>query len=239
MERFRTTRWSLVLQARGGDDEAGRALGELCRIYHPPVLSYVRGRGYPAAEAEDLAQGFFEQLLRLRTDARAERERGKFRVYLLVALKNFLANQAAAAQAAKRGGGAHDLSLELAGETGFEPAGSAIDRPDAQFERDFARATVNGALHRLREEAVAAGRLELFEALRPFLLESPERDEYALLSERLGLRRNTLAVAIHRLRQRLHELVRELLADTVEDSAELEGEVERLRASLGAATRDA
>ncbi len=232
MGGFRTTRWSLVLQARGDDGSAGMALAELCRIYHPPVLAYVRSRGFAGAESEDLAQGFFEQLLRLRTDARAERERGRFRVYLLVALKNFLANQSAAAQAFKRGGGVADLSLDRAAEAGFEPAGDREGQPEALFEREFARATVEAALRRLRGEAEAAGKLALFEALRPFLLETPERDEYALLADRLGLRRNTLAVAIHRLRQRLQELVRELLADTVADPEQLDGEAAHLRASL-------
>lgn len=230
MSRFRTTRWSLVMDAGGATPSASRALDELCRVYRPPVLAYVRGRGHGEAEAQDLTQAFFEQLLRLRTHAAADPQRGRFRVFLLVALKRFLSNQYAAANAEKRGGGRVALSLDE--DNGVSDTVADHATPDAAFERAWAHAVLRQALQRLQAEAEASGKLELFRALREFLLEAPDADEYARAAERLGLRRNTLAVAIHRLRQRLRDLVREELADTVTDPGELDAELGALQQVL-------
>lgn len=230
MARFQTTRWSLVLDARGASAEATRALEELCRIYRPPVLAYVRRHGHSASEAEDLTQAFFEQLLRARTFAAADRARGRLRVFLRVALNHFLVNQAAMAQAAKRGGGQRPASLDAQPGSCIEPAHG--DTPDAVFEREWAATVLREALLRLEAE-VAPGKRELFLALRPFLLEPPCADDYARVAERLGLRRNTIAVGIHRLRQRLHEVVRAELRETVADPAAVDTELDVLRDALG------
>ena len=219
------------MDARSASQAAARALDELCRIYRPPVLAYVRRHSRGESEAEDLTQAFFEQLLRLRTHVAADPQRGRFRVFLLVALKRFLMNQSAFAHAAKRGGGQAALSLDTE-DGGDAPADP--DTPDAAFERAWASVVVREAGLRLQAEADAAGKLDLFRALRAFLLESPDPDEYAQVAERLGLRRNTLAVAIHRLRQRLRELVREELADTVTEPGQLEEEIVALQHVLAA-----
>jgi RNA polymerase sigma factor (sigma-70 family) len=233
MQRFCTTRWSLVIGAGSPAPDAAGALDQLCRIYRPPVLGFVRRRGYSAAEAEDLTQAFFEQLLRLRTYATADRERGRFRVFLQVALKRFLSNQAVAARAAKRGGQQVALSLDEHAES--IALAAPDDTPDAAFERDWANALLREALDGLQAEAAAAGKLELFVALKPFLFEPPDGAEYAAVAARLGLRRNTLAVAIHRLRQRLRERVHAELAETVADPTGLADEIGVLQAALGPA----
>lgn len=230
MTRFCTTRWSLVMDARSASHAAARALDQLIQVYRPPVLAYVRRHSYDSAAAEDLTQSFFEQLLRLRTYASADPERGRFRVFLLVALKRFLSNQATAAHAAKRGGGQIALSLDEQAEQGSLPADT--DSPDAAYDRAWARVVVNQAAARLESEAQAAGKGELFLALREFLLESPDSDDYAQAAERLGLRRNTLAVAIHRMRQRLRELVREELSDTVDGAEQIQAEMDDLQHAL-------
>lgn len=230
MSRFRTTRWSLVKDASGAAPHASRALDELCRIYRPPVLAYVRGRGHAEIEAEDLTQAFFEQLLRLRTHATADRDRGRFRVFLQVALKRFLSNCHAATNAEKRGGGISPLSLDdeqRAAEAPPDP-----NTPEAEFERAFAHAVLRQALERLAAEAQVAGKEAQFELLREFLLEAPDPEDYARTAERLGWRRNTLAVTIHRLRQRLRDLVREALLDTVADAPSLDAEMTRMQAAL-------
>ncbi len=231
MSRFQTTRWSLVLQAREDDPGAGAALDRLCRLYRPPVLAYVRGRGVPSAEAEDLTQSFFEQFLRLRPDRTADPARGRFRVYLLVALRRFLANQQVAERAAKRGGGWKRTPDADAVSRIADAAGGT---PDAEFERAWALAVVAQAQRQLRDEADAAGKRALFEALSPFLLEPPDREEYARVAERLGMRRNTLAVAIHRLRVRLHDVVRALLAEGIESEEDVADELAQLRRALAA-----
>lgn len=231
MNRFRTTRWSLVHDAGGASPQSARALDELCRLYRPPVLAYVRGRGHAEAEAQDLTQAFFEQILRLRTHAAADPRRGRFRVFLLVALKRFLANQRAAAHAEKRGGGVTLLALD--DEVAPADVPSDPDTPEGAFERAWANTVLRVALARLQAEAEGAGKGDLFRALRGFLLEAPEAAEYGQVAARLGLRRNTLAVAIHRLRQRLHDLVRDELAETVSEADELEHELGTLRSALG------
>jgi RNA polymerase sigma-70 factor (ECF subfamily) len=192
----------------------------------------VRGRGHGEAEAQDLTQAFFEQLLRLRIHAAADPLRGRFRVFLLVALKRFLSNQYAAARAEKRGGGREALSLDEGGDIGV--AAPEHDSPDAAFERAWAHVLLRQALSRLETEAEASGKRELFDALREFLLESPDAADYARVAQRLNLRRNTLAVAIHRLRQRLRDLVRDALAETVTEAEELEAEMGHLQAALAA-----
>jgi RNA polymerase sigma factor (sigma-70 family) len=231
MQRFCTTRWSLVIGAGGASPDPAGALDALCRIYRPPVLAFVRRRGYTGADAEDIAQAFFEQLLRLRTYASADPERGRFRVFLQVALKRFLCNHAVAARAAKRGGQQVAVSLDAHADT--LQLAAADEGPDAAFERDWAHALLHEAMMRLRDEAEAAGKLPLFTALEPFLFQPPDAEEYAAVAARLGMRRNTLAVAIHRLRQRLRERVHAELAETVSDPAALANEIGVLQASLG------
>lgn len=230
MGRFETTRWSVVLRARGEAGEARAALEQLCRTYRPPVLAFVRFRGYAADAAEDLTQAFFTRFLERSWYSSADPERGRFRSFLLTALKRFLIDADAGAATLKRGGGVHFERLD--DDTGC--AGAAGDAPDAVFEREWAHAVLRVALARLRAEAEQAGKLELFQRLSEFLIERPDEAEYACAADDLHLRRNTLAVAVHRMRHRLRELVRAELADTTSSRTELEEELRALRGSVQA-----
>lgn len=230
MSRFQTTRWSLLLRARAEGPLAGPALEGLCRLYRPPVLAFIRSRGYPPAHAEDLTQAFFEQFLRLRPDHAADPTRGRFRSYLLAVLRNFLLNQQASATAAKRGGGQTAQALEDTPEEVLVAADS--DHPEQAFERAWAQGVLEKALAELSEEAAEAGKRTLFEALRPFLLQTPDREAYDELAKRLGMRRNTLAVAVHRLRTRLRAVVLDVLAEGVSAQAELDAELAALQSVL-------
>ena len=230
MSRFDTTQWSMVLRARGTDPDARAALDHLCRVYRPPVVAYVRKRGYASDAGEDLVQAFFARFVEQAYHANADPTRGRFRAFLLTALKRFLINADAEAHAQKRGGGARidslDDSLMNSNEIGSE------DSPDRAFERSWALAVLDGAMRRLRKEAQDAGKREMFEQLREFLTESPDESDYARAAENLNLRKNTLAVAVHRLRHRLRELVREELQQTTAGRVELETELRDLRATL-------
>lgn len=228
MGRFETTRWSVVLRARGEPLEARAALEQLCRIYRPPVLAFVRSRGYASDVAEDLTQAFFARFLERAWHSSADPERGRFRSFLLTALKRFLIDADAEAAALKRGGGIRFRAWDDDG--GCE--GGAGEAPDAVFEREWAYAILNTAFGRLRREAEHAGKLELFKRVAEFLIERPDESEYARAAEELHLRRNTLAVAVHRLRHRLRELVREELSETTSNRAELEEELHTLRGSM-------
>lgn len=228
MGRFETTRWSVVLRARGEAADARAALEQLCRTYRPPVLAFVRFRGYAADTAEDLTQAFFTRLLERAWYSTADPGRGRFRSFLLTALKRFLSDARAEAAALKRGGGVRFQALDDdAG--GVDASG---ETPDAAFEREWAHAVLRVALVRLRAEAEQAGKLALFGRLVEFLVERPDEAEYARVAEELHLRRNTLAVAVHRLRQRLRELVRQELLETTSSRVDLEDELRTLRGAL-------
>jgi RNA polymerase sigma factor (sigma-70 family) len=220
---FDTTRWSLVRGSRGEGDVARAALSELLRLYRGAILAYLRQRGFDAPRAEDLTQGFLLHFVEHDLHRRAEPELGGFRPLLLTALRNFVANELAAERAQKRGGGLDALALE-----DIDPCAPDAD-PERAFDRAWALALLRDALRRLQEEANAAGRSALLAELKPFLLEAPDPHDYAAAAARLGMRRNTLAAAVKRLRGRLQALVREALTDTVGSQAALEDEAKRLR----------
>jgi RNA polymerase sigma-70 factor (ECF subfamily) len=230
MGRFDTTRWSVVLRARGEPADARAALEILCRTYRPPVLAFVRSRGYAADVAEDLTQAFFARFLERAWHGAADPERGRFRSFLLTTLKRFLIDADAEASALKRGGAVRFESLD---EDGADAAGTD-ESPECHFERAWAHAVLAAACARLRSEAEGAGKLALFERLSEFLIEPPDDADYARAAAELNLRRNTLAVAVHRLRHRLRELVRAELMETTADETELEDELRRLRSSMAA-----
>jgi len=234
MSRFDTTHWSIVLRARGSAEDARPALETLCRTYRPPVLAYIRSRGYPPDAAEDLAQSFFARFLEHAYHANADPARGRFRAFLLTALKRFLINSDLERNAQKRGGGMHfDALSSDSGDCAL--ADQQQPSPDAEFERSWAITVLETALGKLRAEAEKSGKLVQFEHLQEFLTERPEEADYERVATALNLRRNTLAVAVHRMRHRLRELVREELAQTTLDRDELEAELRGLRAALGAA----
>ncbi len=232
---FRTTRWSLVIGTRPQTESGRAALEALCRTYRSPVVAYLRARGHAPSDADDLAQAFFEQLLLRRTHAVADPARGRFRTFLLTALKHFLANEREREHALKRGG--DRLIVPLEPELEPDPGDDSPASPESVFERDYALTVISRAVERLRAEAVGAGKATLFEKVSPFLLEPPDQSEYAVLAEQLEMRRNTLAVAIHRLRNRLRDMVRRELQDTVDDDATLEIEMGMLRKALAGRER--
>ena len=230
MTGFDTTRWSLVLAAGDATHDAGSALANLCRTYRPPVLAYIRRRGYAHDTAEDLAQTFFAQLIAHAWHADADSERGRFRAFLLTALKRFLIDADLEARRLKRGGAIRFESIDAVHETEMSTACT----PEAAFERDWAIAVLDAALGRLQAEADHAGKRELFEQLSEFLTERPDDADYARVSAALNLRRNTLAVAVHRMRHRLRDLVREEISQTTVGTEDLGSELRELRRALGA-----
>ena len=237
MTRFQTTRWSIVLQAREGTSDAREALEELCRTYRAPVIAYVRRRGGCSShDAEDLGQAFLTSFIERATHSQADPVRGSFRAFLLTALKRFLNDAAERAGARKRGGHVQFQSLDASDGSDGEAIEIASERdtPEQAFERAWAKAALRAAMHRLKAETAAAGRTELFDQLCEFLAERPSEADYERVADALKMRRNTVAVSVHRLRQRLRELVQDELAETAIDSNGLNGELDQLRKSLGA-----
>ena len=232
MSLFQTTRWSIVLQSKGDGQDARTALESLCRTYRAPVLAFIRGRGYRNDVAEDMTQSFFAHFLEREDYAAADPARGRFRAYLLTAIRHFLVNHAAAANSAKRGGRLSIESIdEVPDQSALHPA--ADGTPEAAFDQAWALVILDTAMRRLRSEAKIADKQELFEQLRDFLIEAPDDEDYARVAAKLQMRRNTVAVSVHRLRRRLSELVQEEVAQTAADRAGMEIELRELRHAFG------
>lgn len=232
---FATTRWTLVLTAgEGASDEGHEALEQLCRAYWFPLYAYIRRRGHDAHSAQDLTQGFFARLLERKDLARIHREGGRFRSFLLTALNHYLVNEHERATAQKRGGGRTILSLDDdTAEDRYQHEPSHSETPDRLFERQWALTLMEEALRRLAAEQHGTGRGSTYDLLRPFLSREADPGEYATLATRLNVAPGTLAVQVHRLRERYRQLVRAAVADTVESPLEVDAELLHLGASLG------
>ena len=230
MARFTTTRWSMFLLARGSSPIAQAALNDLCRVYRAPVLAYVRSRGYSGDIAEDLTQTFFTLFVEDAYHEIADPARGRFRAFLLTALKRFLIRSDIERRTQKRGG-RHELRSLDQDDDGAEMLADC-ETPDQVFERSWAMSLLDAAIERLREEAHSAGKHDLFEQLSQFLIERPDEADYVRLAAALGLRTNTIAVAVHRMRQRLRDLVREELSQTAATDEDLKVELRELRTAL-------
>ena len=234
-ECFVTTHWSVVLTAGHSDTSRARtALEQLCRNYWQPLYAYVRRAGHSREEAEDLTQEFFARLLARNSVAQADPARGRFRSFLLSALKHFLVNEWDKARAQKRGGGAQVMPLRY--DTAETRCGQAVapgDTPDRAFDRQWALALLEVVLGRLRGEYVAAGRERMFEGLKDTLGGGRAEIPYRELGAQLGMSEGAVKVAAHRLRARYRELLREEIANTVAGPEEVEGELRELFAALG------
>lgn len=233
--RFATTCWSIVVAAGGAEgDDARGALSELCQAYWHPLYAYVRSRGYPAADAQDLTQAFFTRLFEKHSLEAADRERGKFRSFLLASLDHFLCNELDRARAQKRGGGRTPISLDfVAGESriSLEPADRLT--PERLFERNWALALLATVVERLEAEYREAGKEQQFESLRDALAGDRDRPDYAAIGERLDITADAARQAAHRLRKRYRTLLREEVGRTVADPSEIDEELAALFRALG------
>lgn len=226
--RFSTTQWSLVMAARPGEPSARRALEELCRAYWYPLYAFVRYRGYSAEDAQDLTQTFFARVLEKGGFGSVEPGRGRFRSYLLGAMKHFLANEWHRSQARKRGGAVQLIEWDgLSPEARYAATPRHSETPEHLFDREWALATVDGALQVLREEMVKEGKEKQFEALKGTLTgeEGATRGETAA---RLGMTEGALKVAVHRLRRRYRDLLEAAIAETVATPEERDEEMRYL-----------
>lgn len=227
---FPTTHWSVVSKA--GTRESPRAAGALetlCRAYWSPIYAFVRRRGSAPHEAQDLTQGFFARLLEKEYLAAADPAKGKFRTFLLTALKCYLADEYDKASAKKRGQGKPPLSIDqqpAEHRYGLEPSDEVS--PAQVFERQWAMTLLERTRDRLRQEYAAAGRTVVFEQLRSFHGVDETTVAYAEVAQRLGTPVNTVKSHVLRLRRRYRQLLREEVAHTVSDPAEIDGEIRYL-----------
>lgn len=228
---FLTTRWTLVGKAvAAGDTEARKALDDLFRIYWKPLYRYVRRTGKSAEDAEDLVQGFFGLLVAGDGLRLADRERGRFRGFLLAAMKNFMASEWRREHRQKRGGFSPLLSLDWQdAETGLKLEVEDTRSPDRLFDREWAIALLEKVLDDLEREEPE------FARWKPYLGMSRERLPGAEMAEQFGMSEGALRVAVHRVRKRYRERVRGEIAGTLTDSAMVD---EEMRALFSALTED-
>ena len=225
---FATTRWTLVMNA---GESSGEALGELCSAYWFPIYAYIRRRGYTKEDAEDLTQGFFASLLARGDIAGLRRENGKFRAFLLAALKHSLANAYDKSQRVKRGGGAPHFSLDWEqADLRFRLADETTLSPDAAYDREWATALLERVLVILSAESDDEAR---FACLKPYLSFDREAIPYATAAKTLNLDEGTVRVAVHRLRKRYRALLHEEIARTLAGPDLVEEELGALMSAFG------
>jgi RNA polymerase sigma-70 factor (ECF subfamily) len=220
----------VVLAAgRRSAPQADRALEELCHTYWYPLYAYVRRHGHSKEDAEDLTQGFFARFLQRNYLEGLSSEKGRFRAFLLVALKHFLANEWDKSQRQKRGGGVTALALDWQDADSryqIDPADQLS--PDRLYDRAWAVTLLEQVIARLRDECAAEGKANVFEQLKPFLMEGQSDIPYAEAASKLGLNEGASRVAVHRLRKRYRELLREEISQTLSNPADVEEEMRAL-----------
>jgi RNA polymerase sigma-70 factor (ECF subfamily) len=227
--RFATTQWSVVLKAGDGAEEA---LVKLCQKYWPPLYAFVRRRGHPFHEAQDLTQTFFVHLLENRVFQTVSPSKGRFRSFLLVSLKHFLDNEWHKSHTIKRGGRQVFISwddLKPADRELLSPSDQMT--PERVFNRRWALMLLDRVINRLRTECAAARKAELFEILKDYLTGDGPKS-YQQLAAELEMSEVAVKVSVHRLRRRFGELVREQIAQTVEKPEEINDEIRELFAAL-------
>jgi len=237
---FPTTQWSVVQHAGAGSETQARAaLESLCTQYWYPLYAFVRRQGRTLHEAEDCTQEFFSHLLTHAAVARARPERGRFRTFLLTALRNFLSNEWHRAHAEKRGGRQTVLSLDLQGaEERFthEPVDPGLT-PEQAYDRSWTLGLINTVLAELREEYDKSGRSTQFAALQPLVWGISANESLAEPAARLGMNVHAFTVALHRLRRRLGERLRAMVIETVADPKDVDGELRHLIAAVSTSSR--
>ena len=232
---FATTHWSVVLAA--GDSEsppAAEALEKLCRTYWYPLYAFVRRQGHSPQDTEDLLQGFFARFLEKHYLGDVDQAKGRFRSFLLAALKHYLANEWDKAKTVKRGGRVEFLSLEAeAAESRYYEEPVSELTPEKLYEQRWAYELLERVMERVQHEFDASGQSPLFEALKGFLLGESQGVSYADVAARQGLSEGALKKRVQRLRQRYQWLLREEIAHTVARPEDVEDEIRYLFSVVG------
>jgi RNA polymerase sigma-70 factor (ECF subfamily) len=232
---FATTHWTVVVNAgHAPSAEAGRAMAALCETYWYPVYAFVRRQGNDADAALDLTQGFFARLLEKRDLAGVDRAKGRFRSWLVAAVKHYLANERDRSRADKRGGGRRPISIDASdAESRYNLEPSHDLTPERIFERRWALTLLDQVLSALRAEMVEERKEALFDALKAFIGGRPDDGRYRDIADELGMGEGAVRMASHRLRRRYGELLRQHIAQTIETPEQIEEEIAFLFSAVG------
>ncbi|HZR17375.1 MAG TPA: sigma-70 family RNA polymerase sigma factor [Verrucomicrobiae bacterium] len=234
--RFGDTHWSVILSAMDKQRpvEAVDALQRLCRVYWPPLYAFIRRQGETPHDAQDLTQKFFARFLDKDYLASVDQAKGRFRSFMLAALKHFLANERDRQRALKRGGGCAFVPVDFHSAEShcrFEPVDNLT--PEVIFQRRWASALLEQSMARLRSEYASAGKESLFEQLKHTLTEGRGTIAYAELASSSRMSEAAVKMAVHRLRQRYREAIRSEIAATVADPSQIEDELREVLRAFG------
>ena len=233
---FAPTRWTLILRARGETPAARAALSELCEAYYQPVLRFLCREGREEDAARELTQEFFARVLAGSGFDKADPERGRFRSYVLGALKHFLADQRKHEHRLKHGGGMAETSLDAASRdddsSPLQIADDSLRAPEAFFDREWALAVIGRAMNVLEQEFAAGGKADPFNTLKPWLMGEAPSMSQADAARRLGQSEGAVKVVIHRLRKRFRDAVRAEISQTLRDPSLVDEELRHLIAAL-------
>ncbi len=232
--RFTTTHWSVVLAARRSSSPDYRdALNALCEAYWYPIYAYLRRRGYSIDDAEDHTQGFFAALIEKQGLRHADPEQGRFRSYLLGALKHYLSDAEDYDRAQKRGGGCTIVSLDTAhGENQLMLESSSGQAPDQLFDKSWALTLLHRAMRRLKDESVGSCKPEVFKRLVSYLAPAGDDVPYSETAVQLDMSEGAVKAAVYRLRKRYRALLKDEIARTVAKEDQVEEEIQFLFAAL-------
>ena len=227
--QFTTTRWTVVLAARAREAPgSGDALARLCETYWYPLYVFVRRSGHDAQEARDITQGYFLRLLEADYLQNVRQEAGRFRSFLLSSIKHYMANRRRDAAALKRGGGQPQLSLDAEqAEARFRLEPRHERTPDREYERQWARAIIQRAHRRLREELEQAGKPEHYRLLSRFL-SGGQGSEYEEVAAEMGSSASAVKMSVSRMRKRFGGILRDEVSLTVEQDDQVDAEVRHL-----------
>lgn len=229
--QFHTTRWTRVCLAKADSEDGRRALADLCDAYYEPVVAYLRSVLRDADAAREMSHAFFAGMLAGGTIHTAERERGRFRSYLLGAVKHFVSSQRDAARCLKRGGGVEPVALDDPEVHAVQDV--RVSSPDAEFDKQWAVTVLERGMEALRAECHAEGRGAFFEGVRPLLTGDSAYGDQGALAAASGMKVEAFRVAVHRLKKRLRQCVKEEVAGTLDDPASVQDEMQTLFAALG------
>jgi RNA polymerase sigma-70 factor (ECF subfamily) len=233
---FHTTQWTRVCLAKADSEDGRRALSDLCEAYYAPVVAYLRRVLRDEDAARDVSHAFFAAMLAGGTIETADPERGRFRFYLLGAVKHFLAHRRESEQRLRRGGGVPPLSLnaQIDGSPPIDVAGDERLSPEAVFDRQWAVTVLARAMNVLQAECARDEKTALFDTLRPWLLGESEYGDQSAAAEALGMNAGAIKTAVHRMRHRFRQCVKAEVAGTLKDESAVEDEMRALLEALGA-----
>lgn len=228
---FHTTRWTRVCAAQSDSEDGRRALADLCNAYYEPVLAFMRCELRDVDAAREMSHAFFAEILAGGAIHTADREHGRFRSYVLGAVKHFLSRHRESARRMKRGGGAEALPLDDA--EAHEVADTRQNTPDAEFDRQWAITVLASGLEALRRELQEEGRGPFFEQAKPLLTGDAAYGDQGALAAVCGMNLDAFRMAVHRLKQRLRQCVKAEVAGTLDNPATVQEEMQSLFAALG------